>query len=157
LTANVYTDVAALDQHKELVKLPWWEDALPDAQKPVRPVVRRGYREVLSELIALAQKAVSEVEAGVSASLPLAARHGFEPCATDWQKIDDQLTAYLQREGYAQLDAHALAAQVAICALFRLYGEEPAPESGAKQGDESGDAPLKQAGAPHQQPSGGAA
>jgi hypothetical protein len=79
LTANVYTDVAALGLHAEVAKLPWFDNAQSNSQERVRSGVRGGFRDLLSELIALAQKAVSEVETMPSLPSSLAARHGFEP------------------------------------------------------------------------------
>lgn len=79
LTANVYTDVAALGLHAEVAKLPWFDNAQPNAHERVRSSVRSGFREVLSDLITLAQKAVAEVEGTNPGTLALAARHGFEP------------------------------------------------------------------------------
>lgn len=62
LTANVYTDVAGLDLHGEVSKLPWVHDTQIDTQKRVCEGSFGRFRSVLTELVALAQKAVSEVE-----------------------------------------------------------------------------------------------
>jgi len=66
LTANVYTDVAALDLHGEVAKLPWFgapeaakDDVVIRAQSSAQTVEKRGLREVLSDLINLAQDVVS--------------------------------------------------------------------------------------------------
>lgn len=139
LTANVYTDVAGLALHDEVAKLPWVDDTQPDTHERVCPGVYGRFRGMLSDLVALAQKAASEAEAGISAPPSLAARHGFEPSSEEWQDIDSQLATWLAAKGYTQLDTHARAAVSAICVLARLSsGEESAPESGAKKDDESG-------------------
>ncbi len=63
LTANVYTDVAALALHDEVAKLPWYNDAQPNAHERVRPAVRKGFRERLTDLVMLAQAALKESDA----------------------------------------------------------------------------------------------
>lgn len=60
LTANVYTDVAALELHDEVAKLPWFGASVaPDAQSPAKDVHKRTFRDVLEELIQMAQVVVS--------------------------------------------------------------------------------------------------
>jgi hypothetical protein len=65
LTANVYTDVAALELHHEVAKLPWFgapavakSDIANDAQTSAQSVEKRGLREVLADLINIAQDVV---------------------------------------------------------------------------------------------------
>ena len=70
LTANVYTDVAALELHGEVAKLPWFgspatpspvfEGVAGDAQMRTNPTHKRGFRDVLAELIHMAQIVVNE-------------------------------------------------------------------------------------------------
>lgn len=79
LTANVYIDASSLSMQDEVVKIPWYDNALTDAHDPVRSSVSEGFRCFLNNLIAFAQKAASEAEAGFPAPPSLAARHGFEP------------------------------------------------------------------------------
>lgn len=79
LTANVYTDVAALALHDEVAKLPWIDDAPPNAHESVRPDVRAELRDLLTKVVTLAQTIGSEVYAGITAPNKMAARHGFEP------------------------------------------------------------------------------
>ena len=68
LTANVYTDVAALELHAEVAKLPWFgapagagvsADVAGDAQTLTKDAQKRGFRDVLAELIQMAQLAMS--------------------------------------------------------------------------------------------------
>ncbi len=65
LTAGVYTDVAALQLHAEVAKLPWVgakNDALIDAQKCASPATHSRFRGLLVELVELAKTVVSEGE-----------------------------------------------------------------------------------------------
>lgn len=69
LTANVYTDVPSLALHSEIAKLPTFGGALADAQKPAEDAQKRTFRDVLAELIQLAQVvAGNEKDADCSAS-----------------------------------------------------------------------------------------
>jgi integrase len=72
LTANVYTDVAALELHDEVAKLPWFgspavakSHVVNDAQNTVQTVEKRGLREVLADLINIAQDVVSSHDGDV--------------------------------------------------------------------------------------------
>ena len=85
LTAGVYTDVASLQLHTEVAKLPWVGagvppvDVVPDAQKPIETAIFSRFRGLLSELVELAKGVAPEgVDSGFGLS-SLAARHGFEP------------------------------------------------------------------------------
>lgn len=78
LTANVYTDVPALALHSEVQKLPWI-DAQTDSQGLVRSPVRKGFRELIGELIALAQSVVSEGKAEAEGGAKMVVGPGFEP------------------------------------------------------------------------------
>ena len=78
LTSGVYTDVAALQLHDEVSKLPWVGVA-GDAHKPVKIATASRFRGLLAELVELAKGVVSEGEASELAGVSLAARHGFEP------------------------------------------------------------------------------
>ena len=66
LSANVYTDVAALELHDEVAKLPWLgspvvlDGVADDAQIPPKDAQKRDFRVVLNELIQLAQNLVSD-------------------------------------------------------------------------------------------------
>ena len=86
LTAGVYTDVAALALHDEVAKLPWiggGADALGASQSRTKTHDVGRFRELLGELVALAQVVVSEGDgrkkAGSEEPAKVAARHGFEP------------------------------------------------------------------------------
>jgi len=69
LTANVYTDVAALELHDEVAKLPWLGAAVPeddvagDAQNGPKQAQNRHFRDVLNQLIQLAQNVVTTGDA----------------------------------------------------------------------------------------------
>ncbi|MFT3869856.1 MAG: site-specific integrase [Nibricoccus sp.] len=82
LTANVYTDVAALGLHAEVAKLPWV--LAPEVHTAARTdcvssCAQGPFRAVLTQLVELAQKAISEGDNTVFGLPKLAARHGFEP------------------------------------------------------------------------------
>lgn len=79
LTADVYTDTAALQLHHEVAKLPWVGGAQVDAQKAPETATPSRFRELLGELISLAQVVVSEGKPEAHGAPVLAARHGFEP------------------------------------------------------------------------------
>jgi integrase len=89
LTAGVYTDVAALQLHDEVAKLPWLGEkkstaveeivCVDDAQKPVKIATASRFRGLLAELVELAKGVVSEGDSETFAASSLAARHGFEP------------------------------------------------------------------------------
>lgn len=72
LTANVYTDVAALDLHDEVAKLPWFgaseapkSDVAIDAQNSAQTVEKPDFREILKDLTNLAQDVFSYVDNNV--------------------------------------------------------------------------------------------
>ncbi len=82
LTANVYTDVSALGLHAEVAKLPevmGGEVRTKGQTKSERSCEKTPFRAVLTQLIELAQKAISEMDNTVFSLPQLAARHGFEP------------------------------------------------------------------------------
>jgi len=89
LTAGVYTDVAALQLHHEVAKLPWVNGKKPAAvaknegaacaQKPAEIATASRFRGLLAELVELAKCVVPEGETALSGASSLAARHGFEP------------------------------------------------------------------------------
>jgi hypothetical protein len=66
LTAGVYTDVAALELHGEVGKLPWFGqksgDAVDSQIDPKTPQ-KRDFRAVLSELIQMAEAAIKSQDA----------------------------------------------------------------------------------------------
>lgn len=65
LTANVYTDVAALELHSEVAKLPWFggsatpDGVFNDVAGGAQNAQEWGFRDVLEELIRMAQLVVS--------------------------------------------------------------------------------------------------
>lgn len=132
-SAKHYTDVTALSLGREVAKLPWYDDAQPNAHERVRSPVRSAVFDKLAEFVSLAQTALAEAKAGFSTAVPLAARHGFEPSGEDWQTIDDELTTWLASVGYAQLNAHERAAVTAICVLNRLTSGEEGEARGSAQ------------------------
>jgi hypothetical protein len=70
LTAGVYTDVAALQLHSEVAKLPWvgaQSGVAIDAQKCARIAAPSRFRTLLGELIELAKDILPE---GESTDLP---------------------------------------------------------------------------------------
>lgn len=82
LTANVYTDVSALGLHAEVAKLPevmGGEVRTKGQTKSERSCEKTPFRAVLTQLIELAQKAISKGDNTVFRLPELAARHGFEP------------------------------------------------------------------------------
>ena len=89
LTSGVYTDVAALQLHDEVAKLPWMGEkkftavekieCVDDAQKPAKIATSSRFRGLLAELVELAKDVVSEEDSETYALPSLAARHGFEP------------------------------------------------------------------------------
>jgi len=82
LTAGVYTDVAALQLHEEVAKLPWIgaeNVSVIDAQKPVKIATSSRFRGLLAELVELAKHALPEGDLPLFGGSSLAARHGFEP------------------------------------------------------------------------------
>jgi integrase len=82
LTADAYTDTAALQLHTEVAKLPWLGESSAvagDAQTAVKTATPSRFRALLGELISLAQVVVTEGDAADKPAPALAARHGFEP------------------------------------------------------------------------------
>ena len=69
LTANVYTDVPSLALHSEIAKLPSFGGVAGDAQDGSKDARKRTFRDVLTELIQLAQVAVGH-EKGADFSAP---------------------------------------------------------------------------------------
>jgi len=61
LTANVYTDLAAVGMHAEIEKLPWVEDsAQRRAQKPSKTALFGRFHEIVGELVTLAKAVGAE-------------------------------------------------------------------------------------------------
>lgn len=83
LTANVYMDVNALSLGSEIEKLPWvggdGDDAQGNAQKCVRQCVRKGFGEIVGDLITFVQNAVTEWKTDFPSVFGMAARAGIEP------------------------------------------------------------------------------
>lgn len=79
LTAEVYTDVAALHLHKEIAKLPWITGAHIDAQFVRAVVPIRKISEIVEELVSAAKSLFPKQEESELPLFALAARHGFEP------------------------------------------------------------------------------
>lgn len=126
LTANVYTDVEALPLRAEVAKLPWLGggqvSAAQDAQRRTNSGHFDRFRGLLGELITLAQTVVSEGKPAESGALSLAARHGFEPFAQDWEEIAAQFCKYLGLAGGIAGDAQIEAAKLAADVLGRAEG-----------------------------------
>jgi integrase len=79
LTANVYTDVAALHLHDEVAKLPWISGVHIDAQNVCVSVPNRKMPEILRRLIEEAKALMQAEFPDETLSSKVAARHGFEP------------------------------------------------------------------------------
>lgn len=81
LTAGVYTDVASLELHTEVSKLPWFgADVVIAAQNSLGEPKSRKLKEVLSELINLAQVAVESSEAEAETAGNIGARDRDRTC-----------------------------------------------------------------------------
>lgn len=139
LTANVYTDVAALELHSEVAKLPWFggaadasgisDDVATDAQTTHKNAQKRGFRDVLEELILLAKTVANEP----FANLPdWCGRRESNPTNLDYQAFAVQCSAYLSGAGAVAWDAQVEAAQAAIGVL--RVAEERAKSGGALTG-----------------------
>jgi len=80
LTANVYTDVAAVGMHAEIEKLPWvGNHSLRHSLKPQKTAVFGRFREILGELVSLAKAVGAEDLERISDTESVAARAGIEP------------------------------------------------------------------------------
>ncbi|MBL9214396.1 MAG: tyrosine-type recombinase/integrase [Opitutaceae bacterium] len=79
LTANAYTDEAALHLHDEVAKLPWIHSAQGHSQTSQKSVRFRKIGEILAELVASAKALLPTDDTTEFGIFPLAARHGFEP------------------------------------------------------------------------------
>ncbi|MBI2513548.1 MAG: tyrosine-type recombinase/integrase [Opitutae bacterium] len=80
LTANVYTDIAAVGMHAEIEKLPWvGNNAQLHSQKASKTAVLGRFREILGELVTLAKAVGAEGLERVSDMESVAARAGIEP------------------------------------------------------------------------------
>ena len=83
LTANVYTDVAAVGMHDEIRKLPWFGSALIRALERKKEASLERFREIVGELATLAKLVTGEAFPSEFATLHdgcgVAARAGIEP------------------------------------------------------------------------------
>lgn len=82
LTANAYTDVAALELHAEVAKLTWLTSETHSqlrAQNVSAVVRKRSIEEIVAELVEVAKSPFPSGDTNDSAFVELAARHGFEP------------------------------------------------------------------------------
>lgn len=107
LTANVYTDVSALGLHTEIAKIPWVlssESLTPALTDCVCSCEKGSFRDVLTQLVKLAQKAISQGDNTEIGLKKLAARHGFEPSAEAMVRSFEGKLNVEGVAGYAQLD-----------------------------------------------------
>ena len=81
LTAGVYTDIAGLALTSEVAKLPWVDEnyAQLHAQTGTKTCAQTGFRDILTQLQELVQKALSEGDRAEKAALKMVVGDGFEP------------------------------------------------------------------------------
>jgi hypothetical protein len=118
LTANTYTDIPALELHREIAKLPWVGAIAvrsPQEEKAsVRPAIANRFKALCLELLSLSEAPDLQGEAFNINALKVVEVPGFEPSGIEL----DQVTPQRLRE----------AAQWAAIAIRSLSGVKGAQE-----------------------------
>lgn len=120
LTAGVYTDVAALQLHAEVAKLPWvggLQVAQIDTQKSASPATHSRFRGLLAELVELAKGVVSEGENTSSGPDLIGCPTWIRTTEKESAKLSEAFASYLAGAGCVAIDAQVDLAHAAIGVL----------------------------------------
>jgi len=130
LTAGVYTDVAALQLHSEVAKLPWvgaQSGVAIDAQKCARIAAPSRFRGLLTELIELAKDVLPEGEKTDLAVDLIGCPTWIRTTDKKTRTLSDAFASYLSGAGCAAIDAQI---DLAMAALGVLRTDEVRRQTG---------------------------
>lgn len=137
LTAGPYTDVAGLDLHREIERLPWMGggDVVKGAQKCASPATSGSIRALFSQLMNLAQVVIGHEKTALLEAVKMVDATGLEPESEAHQVFEVQCSEWLlgRRDvaGDAQINGARLAFEVLAKTLGALTG---APRSPTQKG-----------------------